>query len=190
MPAPQSDLARVVHKHRQAILFSLVGVGLIVYFELEQLQSGIATMDRSAIRGSAWFWSWVHGVNPKIILGIIHNESEGDPSVRPKAPLGGYVGDNGDSLGPGNIMFPTWVAAGNGTNEDDWRARAQPGREFEGVHDVVRTYKWIKDTGHGVLGPVDDSTALALYNGGPNHYTESKPQTYAQKALGFAQGLV
>lgn len=142
---------------------------MLVAYEL--LTTGIPTLDRFEIRGSAVFWSWVENVDPRCILAIIHNESQGDP--------GQFVGDNGASLGPGNIQFPTWQAATGGSDEDVWRSRNSPGHEAQGVHDVVKVWKWIKRT------VADDREAFATYNGGKGGAAHPAEQEYADNALSF-----
>lgn len=149
-------------RHWKALLVSSALVGFVVYVELEKLKSGIASLDRFAIRGTAAFWSWVEGVDPRYILAIIHNESDGDPA--------NYSGDNGRSIGPGNIQFGTWTAAGCGTDRQVYQARQAPGHEFQGIHDVVRVYKWRFDG--------DPLSSAVKYNGGGDPNYGSKIQTF------------
>ena len=157
-------------RHWKAFLVASALVGFVVYVELDKLKSGIATLDRFAIRGVAAFWSWVEGVDPRYILAIIHNESDGDPNS--------YAGDAGMSLGPGNIQFQTWKDAGIGTDESVWRTRMEPGHEYQGIHDVVRVYKY-------KLARVGDPVeAIRAYNGsGP------LADAYLAKAQQFIAGL-
>jgi hypothetical protein len=152
---------------------------MLVGYEL--LKTGIATLDRFAIRGSVAFWCWVEGEDPKAVLAIIHNESLGDPA--------NYVGDNGASLGPGQVQYATFQDAGLRGDETTWATRNLPGKEYAAIHDVVRVWKWCRTTGHGAGVMVDDHTAFALYNGGRGGASSNAAQAYADKAVDFMAGI-
>jgi hypothetical protein len=56
------------------------------------LGSGIASMDRAPIRGSALLFGVANRVPPKLVMGVLNNESKGLRSL--------YVGDRDAEIGP------------------------------------------------------------------------------------------
>jgi soluble lytic murein transglycosylase-like protein len=102
--------------------------------EYEDLATGNADMDRFPIRGAVLAWANYYKIEPRYIMGIVHQESRGS--------IDNYVGDGGGSRGP---MQVSWTALKELGFEDsyksEWMSWVTPGTEIKSIEQGVRYFK-------------------------------------------------
>lgn len=144
----------------------------------EELATGVDSMDRFPIRGRVLLYSTLKGVEPRIIMSLINNESKGDPNNY----LGDVAASGGPSIGPMQIYRKTakdlglWVPP-SGVDATTERAlyAAMSDDEDQGIRWGIDVFKSKLSAAGG-----DVTRAIAMYNGsGP------AAQTYQQNALAF-----
>jgi soluble lytic murein transglycosylase-like protein len=160
--------------------FGAIGVtvaALLADSAYEDLATGIETMDRFPIRGRVLLYSFLFGVDARVIMAIIHNESRGDTD--------NYLGDvnasGGPSVGPGQVYRTTAKALGMWSPPpglDERAAYADMALDEDwGVRACIHVFKDKLSIAGG-----DVAKAIALYNGTP---TLPAVQTYRANALAF-----
>lgn len=149
----------------------------------QELATGIPTMDRFGLRARVLLYSALGGVDPKVIMALIHNESRGDPANF----LGDEGASGGPSVGPGQVYRKTakdlglWtppLEVDSGTERALYAQLADD--EDWGVRATVAVFK----NKLGIAGG-DVAKAIALYNGNP---ALPQVQTYRDNALAFLSG--
>lgn len=78
----------------------LGGVAVMGAVEFVRMSTGNANMD--ALRPLVLWWSLVRGVDPLVMMGILHEESKGDPA--------NFLGDIGNALAGGLSIGPFQVS--------------------------------------------------------------------------------
>lgn len=154
-------------RSKKLLLGGLVVAGvagtLVVKKELDDLATGQPMLDRLDIRGPVLLWSSVYGVDPQVIMGIVHQESGGDP----KHYLGDMSSSHGPSIGPMQVSRDTakalglWSPPTDGSDERDaYAALVVPGCELKLIRWGVVVFN-AKSAAH----PDDIAAAVAAYNG-------------------------
>jgi hypothetical protein len=162
---------------------ALGGAAVIVASYLAMPDTGVPMMERPGIKVPVFVLSKLNGLDPRLVLALMHNESGGDPK--------NFVGDatlgGGPSIGPMQVYrttakaFKLWTPSGGDLDERTEYASMKD--------DVWQGIRWgiavlqaaLKSTGGDV------AKAFAVYNGGPN--PGAAAQAYSARAMDFLYDL-
>lgn len=141
------------------------------------METGVADLDRPAIRGNALlalaatFKLSISRAVARGFMAILHNEGAYTPQADGTYQLGDTDKEGGPSVGPGQVMAGLHL-----THLADPLALAKVGNELRALYYAAAVYREAYDSAGG-----DIQAACRIYNGsGPD------AAAYAQKAADFA----
>jgi hypothetical protein len=162
-----------------AIALAGISIGVFLAVTYASLHTGIATMDRPLIRWNVLKEAELMGFDPRVFMGLIFSETEGDPTK--------FVGDQGRSFGPGQF---------NVFNEDG--SRSATAQQFSytgdgsdllhegiGIHYAAMVFKDKLNSSSG-----DYRTAIWLYKGRSELGATERDQVVADIARFYGSGVV